>query len=160
MTIGVLQTGHHGRLRVSGDELRIRHLGLKRQISAAELRVAARVRLEQVLVDPADDLEQRRRRRDRRRGPGNSGRHSWLESRSSEVVGIERERAALRHHIAEAIGQHLHVRSAGRVWPLVQDGEHERWIRGSMKPTGPNRDAGVQAVEVVIARVAVSASTT
>src|SRR5207342_1597902 len=53
---GVLHAGASGGFNVPRDESRIRHGRLKRQISAAVLRIAARVGLEKVGVDAAHRL--------------------------------------------------------------------------------------------------------
>src|SRR6185295_7407848 len=61
----VLDAELRGGTGVACDELRVRHIGLQGEIGAAELRITARVRREEVGVDPADGPEERRRLRDR-----------------------------------------------------------------------------------------------
>ena len=132
---------------VAVDEPLVGHIRLEREIRAAVLRVAARVGLEQLPVDPADRLEQRRRRRERRWGGEVEDDVVGGKIEARGVVRVEEERAPLRHHVPQAVGQHLDVGLARRVRAPVHDGVDVRWVGLAHEATRPDLEAGVQATK-------------
>ena len=136
-----------GRLHVSCNELRVRHVGLQRQVGPAVLGVTAGVGREDLGVDPADGLEQRGRVRDRR-GRGEVEHHvvgRKVEARG--VVGVQQEGAALREDVPEAVRQHADIGDARRVRAAVDHGVDVGGIGVSVEASRPDLETRVEPVD-------------
>src|SRR5678815_4899152 len=96
-------------LHVAGDELLVRYIRLQRDVRTADLRIAARVGLEQRWIDPADGLEQRGRALERWGLPELENDEVRRKLEARRVVEVQQEHAVLRHHVTEAIGEQLDI---------------------------------------------------